>query len=215
VDTLIRESRAASPPDPPRRHVIRWVAVTMTLLIVGAAAAGQGYLLRYQPLSSNGTGSFHVDDRYATSLGDFSSPSGETFTAYDVRYSDGAAFSYSFTIGNLGRLPVTIDSVTTVPCEDCVFPLEYVATRVAPAAGPDRFDPSMAEPFVPFRLDPGGYRLVEIATRFDHCEHWGAGDSTRSATIEVRYRAGWVHHTVRLALPYTLRVAFTASSCPD
>jgi hypothetical protein len=194
---------------------MRWIVVGIIGLLVVAAAALQGYLLRYQPLSADGSGSFGVDRRFASSRGEFTSPSGESFSAYAVRYQDGETFHFSFTIGNLGRLPVTIDSVTTPPCEGCVFPLEYVSTSLSPPTGPDMFDGSRSEPFAPFRLDPDGYRLVQVATRFDHCRAWSPGSSTTSSQIEVRYHTGWVHHTVRLTLPYTLTVAFDASSCPD
>jgi hypothetical protein len=124
-------------------------------------------------------------------------------------------FWYSFTIGNLGRLPVTIDAVAPPGCESCVFPLEYVSTALAPPSGPDMFDRTQAAPFTPFRLDPGAYRLVQIETRFAHCEAWSAGSSTTTSIVDVSFHTGPVHHTVRLTLPYTLTVAFPASSCPD
>jgi len=215
METLVRPPLAAPQPDRPRRRVIRWIVVSVVVIVVAAVAVACVYLLRYQPLSANGTGSFGVDHRFATSRGDFISPSGESFTAYDVSYSDGERFSYSFTIGNLGRFPVTIDSVAPLGCERCVFPLEYVATALAPPSGPDMFDPVQAEPFTPFRLDREAYRLVVIETRFAHCDAWGPGSSTTSSIVEVSYHTGPVHHTVRLTLPYTLTVAFTASTCPD
>jgi hypothetical protein len=213
MDTMT--APAAPPPDTLRRHDSRWIAGAVICLLVAAAAAVQGYLLRYQPLSAKGTGSYGVDQRFASSRGEFTSPSGESFTAYDVRYQDGQTFSFSFTIGNLGRLPVTIDSVTMPSCEGCVFPLEYISTSLSPPSGPDMFDSTKSAPFAPFRLDPNGYRLVEVGTRFDHCQAWTFGSSTTSSLIEVRYHTGWVHHSVWLTLPYTLTVAFTGSSCQD
>jgi hypothetical protein len=215
METLVRQSQAAPPPDRPRRHIVRWVVVALVVLLVGAGAAGFVYLLRYQPLSANGTGSYWADTAFATSAGDFSSPSGEDFTAYDVRYEDGQTFRFSFTIGNLGILPVTIDSVRTPVCEGCVFPLEYVSTSLAPASGTYMFDHTRSRPFAPFELEPNSYRVVQIATRFEHCTAWGPGPSTTTSIVEVSYHTGLVHHTVRLTLPYTLTVAFSASSCPD
>lgn len=69
------------------------------------------YLVRYQPLSANGTGATWVDPRHATRLGDFSPPVGESFTAYRVRYEDGGSFGYAMTLFNEGPLPVTITSI--------------------------------------------------------------------------------------------------------
>jgi hypothetical protein len=216
MGTIVAPPPTATPAtSAPRRRPIRWVAIAVVVLLVGGLVGIQAYLLRYQPLSANGTGSSWADTTFATRIGDFSSPSGEDFAAYDVTYQDGRTFRFAFTIGNLGTLPVTIDSVALPGCDGCVDPLEYVSTSIAPASGPNMFDHTRSTPFQPFELGRNGYRVVEIATRFSHCEAWGRGTSSTYSIVEVRYHTGWVHHTIWLTLPYTLGVRFTASSCPD
>ena len=76
--------------------------VSTIAVLLGFLVFSGVYLVRYQPLSANGTGATWVDPRFATELGNFTPPEGESFSAYRVRYEDGRSFSYAMTLYNEG-----------------------------------------------------------------------------------------------------------------
>ena len=173
-----------------------------------------GYLARYQPLSANGTGATWVDPLYATRLGDFAPPVGESFSAYRVRYEDGSSFSYAMTLHNEGPLPVTITSIGEAECRDCLSPLVFERSIVAPDGGTFQYDREHATPFHGFVLQPGAYRYVVIETRFDHCESYTPPGGVTYVSIPVAYRTWGLEHQVLLPMPYSLDVRIRGGGCP-
>jgi hypothetical protein len=161
---------------------------------------------RYQPLTANGGGTTWVDPRFATKLGNFMPPEGQSFSAYRVGYEEGRLFSYALTLYNEGPLPVTITSIGEPECRGCTFPLVFERSSVAPAGGQYQYDREHATPFDGFVLEPGAFRYVVVETRFDHCESYSADTAVTSLSIRVRYRTGFVDHDVRL-------LCHTASRC--
>ena len=172
------------------------------------------YLVRYQPLSANGTGATWVDPRHATRLGDFSPPVGESFTAYRVRYEDGSSFGYAMTLFNEGPLPVTITSIGEEECRDCPSPLVFERATVAPDGGTFQYDREHATPFHGFVLQPGAYRYVVIEARFDHCESYAPPSEVTYDSIWVGYRTWGLEHQVLLPMPYSLDVSIRGGGCP-
>ncbi len=173
------------------------------------------YLWRYQPLSANGTGAYWADPEFATSLGSFTSPQGDDFAAYRVRYEDGRLFRYALTLHNDGPLPVTITSVGQEPdCVGCLFPLVFERVSVAPASGRYRYDHEHTTPFDGFVLQPGAYRYVRIETRFAHCGSYAPPGGVTQLSIPVGYRTWGLEHQVQVPMPYSLRVWFRGGECP-
>jgi hypothetical protein len=172
------------------------------------------YLLRYQPLSANGTGATWVDPEFATELGNFTPPEGQSFSAYRVRYEDGHLFRYALTLHNEGPLPVTITSIGEPECGGCTFPLVLERSSVAAAGGKYQYDRERATPFDGFVIQPGAFRYVVIETRFDHCESYSADTAVTYLSIPVGYRTAFVDHDVQLPMPYSLEVPFHGPECP-
>jgi hypothetical protein len=190
------------------------VVISLIVVVVGVLVLSGVYLSRYQPLSANGTGTTWVDPRYATHLGDFNPPGGESFSAYRVRYADGRLFRYALTLHNEGPLPVTITGVGEDNCGDCTIPLVFERSSVTPPTGRYQFDSEHAAPFDGFVLQPGAYRSVVIEERFDHCESYATGSGVTFQSIAVGYRTAFFHHEVRLPMPYTFEVRFRGPECP-
>ena len=172
------------------------------------------YLVRYQPLSANGTGATWVDPRHATRLGDFSPPVGESFPAYRVRYEDGSSFSYAMTLYNEGPLPVTITSIGEDECRDCPSPLVFERATVAPDEGTFQYDRRHATPFHGFVIQPGGSRYIVIKTRFDNCDSYAPPSGVTYGSIWVGYRTWGFEHQVLLPMPYSLDVSIRRGGCP-
>ena len=211
MDTLTRPTEIGSPP-PPRR--LRWVRRVLVSVGVGLLAFSSVYLVRYQPLSANGTGATWVDPRFATRLGDFQPPEGQSFSAYRVRYEDGSSFGYAMTLHNAGPLPVTITSIGEPECEGCAFPLVFERSSVGPVGGTYQYDRGHATPFHAFVIQPGGYRYIVVETRFDHCESYSPGSGVTFLSIPIGYRTWGLEHQVQLPMPYSLEMRFRGSECP-
>jgi hypothetical protein len=192
-----------------RRVLVSTIAVLLGFLVFSGV-----YLVRYQPLSANGTGATWVDPRFATELGNFTPPEGESFSAYRVRYEDGRSFSYAMTLSNDGPLPVTITSIGEPECRGCTSPLVFERSSVAPAGGQYQYDRADATPFDGFILEPGAFRYVVIEARFDHCESYSADTAVTYLSIPVGYRTAFVDHDVQLPMPYSLEVPFHGPECP-
>jgi hypothetical protein len=182
--------------------------VSAITVLLGFLVFSGVYLVRYQPLSANGTGATWVDPRFATELGNFTPPEGESFSAYRVRYEDGRSFSYAMTLHNDGPFPVTITSIGETDCDGCPTPLVFERSTVAPAGGTYQYDREHATPFHGFVLEPGAFRYVVIEARFDHCESYSADTAVTYLSIPVGYRTAFVDHDVQLPMPYTLEVPF-------
>lgn len=189
------------------------VAATIAV-VVGVLVFSGVYLLRYQPLTADGGGTTWVDPRFATELGDFTPPEGQSFSAYRVGYEEGRLFSYALTLYNDGPLPVTITSIGEPECRGCTFPLVFERSSVAPAGGRYQNDREHATPFRSFVLAPGAFRYVVVETRFDHCESYSAGTAVTYLSIPVGYRTAFVDHDVHLPMPYSLQVPFHGPECP-
>lgn len=192
-----------------RRVVVSAIAVLLGFLVFSGV-----YLWRYQPLTANGGGTTWVDPRFATRLGDFTPPEGQSFSAYRVRYEDSRLFRYALTLYNEGPLPVTITSIGEPECRGCQFPLVFERSSVAPASGTYQYDRERATPFDGFVIQPGAFRYVVVETRFDHCESYSADTAVTYLSIPVGYRTAFVHHDAQLALPYSLEVPFHGPECP-
>jgi hypothetical protein len=193
---------------------VRRVVVSSIAVVVGVLVFSGVYLLRYQPLSANGTGATWVDPRFATELGHFTPPNGEDFSAYRVRYEDGRSFSYAMTLYNEGPFPVTITSIGETDCDGCPTPLVFERSSVAPANGQYQYDREHATPFHGFVLQPGAFRYVVIETRFDHCESYSPGGGVTFLSIPVGYRTWFTQHQVLLPMPYSLEVRMQGGGCP-
>jgi hypothetical protein len=192
-----------------RRVVVSTIAVMLGVLVFAGV-----YLLRYQPLSANGTGASWVDPRYATPLGNFTPPVGDSFSAYRVRYEDGSSFSYAMTLSNEGPFPVTITSIGETDCDACPTPLVFERSTVVPAGGTDQYDRQRAKPFHRFVIRPGTYRYVVIETRFAHCEAYSPPGGVTFLSIPVGYRSSGIGHQVQLPMPYSLEVRIRGGECP-
>lgn len=215
VDTIVRPPATASPPAPPPRRRVRRLVTATIAVTLAAIVFSALYLWRYQPLSANGTGTYWADPEFATSVGYFTSPQGDGFSAYRVRYEDGSLFRYALTLYNDGPLPVTITNVGQDPdCFSCVFPLVFERASVAPASGQYQYDRRHATPFDRFVLQPGANRYVVIEARFDHCESYEPPGGVTHLSIPVGYRAWGLEHQVQLPMPYALEVRFRGGECP-
>ena len=188
--------------------------VSAIAVVLGVLVFSGVYLLRYQPLSANGTGASWVDPRYATQLGNFTPPVGEDFSAYRVRYEDGSSFSYAMTLYNEGPFPVTITSIGETGCDGCPTPLVFERSTVAPAGGTYQYDRERARPFDGFVIRPGTYRYVVIETRFDNCESYSPPGGVTFLSIPVGYRSLGIGHQVQLPMPYSLEVRIRGGECP-
>jgi hypothetical protein len=189
--------------------VVSTIAVLLGFLVFSGV-----YLVRYQPLSANGTGATWVDPRFATELGDFTPPEGGSFSAYRVRYEDGRSFSYAMTLYNEGPFPVTITSIGENDCDGCPTPLVFERSTVAPAGGTYQYDREHATPFHGFVMRPGTYRYVVIETRFDHCESYSPGSGVTFLSLPVGYRSWLTDHEVQVPMPFSLDVRFRGPECP-
>jgi hypothetical protein len=212
VDTIVRPPETRVTSTPPRPRWARRLAVALGLLLLASSIL---YVWRYQPLTANGSGGWWVDPRFGTHIGDFTSPAGNNFSAYRVRYVDGETFRYGLTLNNEGPLPVTITSIGDDGCDGCVFPLEFERSTVAPGDGPFRFDQHHTQPFETVELSPGDYRFFVIESRFDHCEASSPGMSYGYGLVQVTYRIGFAPHSVRLPMPYSLEVEMERAGCPN
>ncbi len=189
--------------------------ISTIAVVVGVLLFSGAYLSRYQPLSASGTGAWWVDPRFATELGTFTPPIGDDFSAYRVRYEDGRTFRYAMSLYNDGPLPVTITTIGAPQCDGCVFPLVFERSFVGPAQGRHLFDVRHVEPFEPFVLGSGDFRLFLVQDRFDHCEAHEAGVTFGFTSIPITYRTGPVHHSVRLPMRFSLEVLIEPSGCPQ
>ena len=170
-------------------------------------------MLRYQPLSADGTGASWADPEFATPLGDFTSPQGDDFSAYHVRYRDGEVFKSALTLHNEGPLAVTITGVGDLGCDGCEDLLVFERAAVGPATGSHVYDVRHVQPFEPFALEPGAYRLVLVAQRFDHCESYSPGSGATFTHVPVDYRVGPVEHSVLLPMPFTFELRIRQADC--
>jgi len=205
-------STAAPAPSPHRPRWVRRIAFTIGLILAVSAIL---FLWLYQPLSANGSGAYWVDPRFGMRVGDFTSPTGDTFSAYDVRYEDGRLFRYALTLYNKGPLPITITGIGGDGCNNCLSPLEFERSLAAPETGPFQFDQRHARPFRTVSIDPGEYRFVVVESRFDHCEGSEKGTTYGYTTVSVVFRMGFVSRTVELPMPFTFEVRMGPGGCPN
>jgi hypothetical protein len=163
------------------------------------------YLWRYQPLSATGPG-LRGSIRGSARRGDFTSPSGEYFSVYRIRYVDGETVRYGLTLHNEGPLPVAITGIGDDACDDRVFPLEFGKSLVAPRSGQFQYDPGHARPFTTVEMASGDDRFFVVESRFDHGEANSEGVGYGYTLAPVTYRIGLIARTVRLPMPFTLEV---------
>lgn len=213
MDTIVRPPTTAPPqPTPPRRGVRRLVVAAIAI-VTGVIVFSGLYLWRYQPLSANGTGAYWADPEFATSLGYFTSPQGEDFSAYRVRYRDGELFRSALTLRNEGPLAVTVTGVGDLGCAGCEDLLVFHRASIGPATGQFVYDVEHVQPFEPFVLEPGTFRLVLIERRFDHCESFSPGSGSTFTHVPVDYRVGPVDRSVLLPMPFTLELQIGQADC--
>jgi hypothetical protein len=212
VDTIVRPPEVTAAPPAPRPRRGRRIVVVVALVLLASVIA---YIWRYQPLSTNGTGAAWVDPRFGTSIGFFTPPTGEDFTAYRVKYVDGETFRYGLTLYNEGPLPVMITGVGDDACDDCVFPLEFERSLVAPSSGQFQYDPGHALPFTTVEMGSGDYRFFVVESRFDHCEANSEGVGYGYTLVPVTYRIGLISRSVLLPMPFTLEIGTNPAGCPN
>lgn len=186
------------------------------MVIVGLlvfAIAYVAFFFRYQPLTATG-GTTWADPAYATKVGDFTSPAGEDFTQYNVRYVDGERFSFMFTLTNTGGLPVTVDDVRMYPaCADCHYLLQQRSTAMLPH-GPNENDPAHARELQPFKLGGGDSRNIVITAKFVDCKAFSEGTIQTYSDVWVQLRSGMIPHDAVLPLGYNLSVT-RKGACPS
>jgi hypothetical protein len=205
-------TEVAPPGKPAPRRRRRWPIVAVSLLALFAIAYVT-FFLRYQPLTAD-AGTSWVDPDYATRVGPFTSPRGETFTQYNVRYVDGERLAFMFTLRNAGGLPVTIQSVRLdTGCDTCNYPLQQRSTAVL-AHGPNETDPAHARDLRPFTLGGDDYRNIVVTARFVNCKDLREGDVITFSSVRVHMRAGFVPHDATLPLGYNLAVSRKSACSP-
>ena len=213
MDTIVRPPTTAPPqPTPPRRGVRRLVVATIAV-VSGVIVFSGLYLWRYQPLSADGTGAYWADPEFATSLGSFTSPPGDDFSTYRVRYEDGRLFRYALTLHNDGPIAVTVTGAGDLGCDGCLDLLVFHRGSVGPTTGPYVYDVEHVQPFEPFVLEPGAFRFVLLEQRFDHCESYGSGSGSTFTHVPVDYRVGPLHRSVLLPMPFTLEIHIRQADC--
>ena len=185
--------------------------MVVAFLIVFAVAY-MAFFLRYQPLTATG-GTSWVDPAFATNEGAFTSPMGEDFTQYRVRYADGERLRFMFTLTNTGGLPITVQGIRLdAACDNCRYPLEQRSTAML-VHGPNENDPAHARDLQPFTLGAGDYRNIVISARFVHCKDLGEGDVVTFSSVWVRTRAGIIPNETTLPLGFNLSVS-RKGACP-
>jgi hypothetical protein len=202
---------AGAPGKAPPKVRRRWPFAVVALLAV-LALSYLMFFLRYQPLTATG-GTSWVDPTYAARVGAFTSPRGEDFTQYNVRYTDGERLTFMFTLTNTGGLPVTVENVRLdAGCDNCTYPLQHRSTAML-AHGPNENNPTHARDLQPFKLAADDYRNIVITAKFVNCKDLGVGDVVTFSSVWVRLRSGMVAHDTTLPLGYNLAVS-RKDACP-
>jgi hypothetical protein len=184
--------------DPKRRR--RWPRVVLASALItlsGLVAYAGWFVSNYQPLSGSG-GMYGVGPEYTKDLGLFTSPHGENFQEYSVRYpGPGHHFGYRFTLWNTGPVAVEVKKVEPwYAAPDLASPLLFTGARFGPTQGPRAFQVTGGEALHPFTLAGGAYSYVEIENRFARCSHSGLTGDSVIAGIDVTYSVfGITRHT--------------------
>lgn len=178
-----------------RRRRWPWVAFAVILILLGAAAS---FVVNYDPLCSGPcTGVGGVHGGTVTSLGSFTSPQGDSFTAARVSHAPGEEFSYWFTLSTQGPVGVTIASIGG---EDPTFST-YAIDRVQmkPLVGDAR-----TSAFHPFFLAPKQYVDILVTARMRGCME--EGNATGIGSIPVGYRVFGISRSTIVYLPESIEL---------
>jgi hypothetical protein len=182
---------------PSRRRWIAWGALFGAVAIL-ATAMGL-FLTNYDPLCHQDcTGFGGASGPTVRRLGDFTAPSGESFTAYRAQHVPGKELRIVFTLSNEGPFGITITHVGFGPGYLHWLSMERVQTR------PESGNQSLS-PFRPFSLSAREYVDVFVTLRMTGC--LGQSTQTQIGSIPVTFRVlGFTRHTT-VSLPESIVVA--------
>ena len=182
-----------------RRRIVLVASVLVLLAALGAVGGLYAWVRAYTPLDVFGDGPGH--GVVATREPALGSGGRRVFLVRDR--SDHVAEAH-FSLTNVGRWPITIESVV-VPPHTLYGPSVYpVALRRQAGQRRYRGYDIPTAPFTPTRL--GHHQLLELFVRYRlNCSHAAHDTSSSNATLELRYR--YLGHFVRtqtLQLPAAL-----------
>lgn len=165
-----------------RARRTRWSTLLVAALTVGGALSLLGGLAAVlvdasQPLAAGGG----VLDAPAYRVAYSDAPS----VSY-VAYEHGAPVTYTIELSNDGPLPITVDDVPLAPLRDDQRLVRPTAVRIAPADAKE-VDLEGLAPFEPFRLWPGGSRIVVVTGEFANCAYF----TERAIDLIVEQPVGW------------------------
>ena len=199
-------------PASPAGHRRRWVWLAIIALVSVLLLSAGLYVAHYEPLvQADG-----VIGSGGTSLGEFGSPAGGSFSVTRFAYQEGRTFYFGFGLLNSGRVPVTITSIHSkgTGSGSLVQETVWVASKDPYWSGPPG-SPG-GETFRPFTLTGGAERWVVFSERFVNCSkyHLGLGDTSSQslARADVSFRVLGVHRTAVLPYDATMQVVLSSAS---
>ncbi len=207
-----------APPEPPgilskpsrsrwRRWVFGGLAVLMATLLIAAVV----FVSTYDPIchgTSGCTGIGGANGPTMKNLGQFTSPTGENFSAFSLDHHPGDTFRLFFTLSDQGPFGITI---TRIGWTNPTYSPYFSVARVG--ANRERGTATFP-PFHPFSLSGHGGEYIDVAVtvRLRGCLVDGGGTSISDIPITYRF-LGFTHHTT-VYLPETIQITGTARHCP-
>jgi hypothetical protein len=173
---------AEAPPAPGRRRLVRLLALVMGILFLFLGITALIWVEQYDPLGAGSSG-FRPDLSVDPRSRDVSAGQGPVQTLWTVRPTEGAPFTYAFSIHNDGPVSITVTSIG-LPMQE---QRGDMVTRVAKWVDPDPYDRhNVHEPFHAFTLEPGAEANVWMEATVTHCEGDGGTMSWSSEPIVFR-----------------------------
>jgi hypothetical protein len=184
------------PPPKARRRRWPWILAGSLLIPILSFVAWAGFFLaNYQPIGF-GSGSYGIRGTGVRTVGDFTSPKGDSFRQYRMDYRKSGWFKQGFTLWNHGPVDITIESIELPVAEE--GPLLPGTVRLGPTSGSYVYlaDAPYGQAFQSFRLPADEYRFVEVRFPLADCNYNTSSYTSGFDHFNVRYKVlGVTRHT--------------------
>jgi hypothetical protein len=186
---------------------VRWTGLSAVAILLTSAVA---FLANYDPLCHQQCGGISgVSGPTVQLLGNFTSPTGDDFSAWRVMHSPGQEFSFWLTLSNEGPVGITVTRVGDAPQQFDRFSVVRVQTQ------PESGQPPLRD-FRPFSLKPSSNEVMDVLVtmRMQSCVE--GGTSYQFGSIPVTYRVLGITRRTTVFLRSSIAVTGApGTTCPN